>query len=170
MLKIGNKKNEITFLGSTVDLDVVSPKEFLIANMTVPVEFEKDLMLGSLVEKIGYIKEFAQDCFSENLDVLAILVGRGTTIKKYSKIKLHKTIERDENGYVFFVNTVEFVESEDGTNVLRNIFVEIDENIEDGEIEPVLKEKSKIKFTLFDVLSVLFEEVLGEVRGGGLLI
>ena len=170
MLKIGNEKNKAVFDGDVVDFGAVNPQKLLLASLTIPIEFEKDLMVGPLVEKLEHIKTFAEDCFSDSLDVLSILVDNGITIKKYSKVRLYKIAEKDEDGYVFFVNRAEFIESEDGTNLLRNVFVEIDENIRDEKYAPVLKEESKMNYTLFDVLSVLFEEILEDLQNGGLLI
>ena len=169
MLELKSNKT-ILFNGNQVDFSEMEPKKFFLASLYCDVKIDRDLKLGDLIHMLYDLKEFINECFMEEYEAIRSLICHGKLIEGANKIRIFKNAELSDDKYFAINPQSEIVgDGATGTQNVCDLTIELDEKISNGD--EVLKENLEIKtkFTLLELLDVIFDDFVYALRNENIL-
>ena len=184
MLKIKRDSN-IYLYDEVLDLQQLGdPNSVILGFLNLPVELEDGINLSELTNAFSGFKKFISDYFAEEYEVARAFSIATKLDKKCSSISFFKNFvtefdlaslqdsvdnedDEGENEFVYIITGVDFSFSEDDEQGFYNI----------GDLPIIVNNKlsylgedfsfnKKVKFTLSDILSCLFEDMIELVKSG----
>jgi len=147
--------------------------EYLMQLLGFYVTIDEDVKIEELVHGLYGLREFIKGYFSEEYEVVRAFATATKLDKKYKAVRLYKkmVIESDEflsdEEFVYILPEIEFIEAlegEIGSDKLGSLSLIIDDNIELKHNDVNLK--LKVKFTLMDILTCIFDEMSYYIKNG----
>lgn len=156
------RNNSIHFDGEPASIPQEEMGSFLHANLSLRVEVEEGLKLSELIHFLYPLREFVKDYCVEDYEVVRAMVTINKLQTPCTYVKFFKNVSIEEE-YLFFMPDVELGAEQSVTEKLSDLEVKIDEKIkiptdEGGYLE------FKNEFTLLNLLSSVFEELLNLIR------
>jgi hypothetical protein len=165
MLEIKNDKN--IYLDGTPIKNKENIKEVLLACLDTEIIIDDKIELGFFVHLMYDINDFINAFFVDTYESVRSLIVMGKLVEPCKYIEIKKAIEEND-GFIYINKTMEMVKSEEGEISIGKLPIVIKEELEDVD-GVLLKGKVKIKHTLIDVLSAIFEDLTYSLRNEPLL-
>lgn len=173
ILKIG-RDSQFYLQGNLISTkDVGNLNDYLVQLLSFHTTLEEGITLSELIHALYGMNKFVLDYFSEEYEVARAFATSTKLDKKMSNITFYKSFRlesddfMDEDEYVYIlpeIKLTEAVEEQCGSSKLGELPVLIDENLiykgEDFSFE------KKVKFTLLDIMTCIFEEIIYTVKEG----
>ena len=173
MLRI-TKSSNFTLQGAKLEIDGdESLNDYLVELLGYYTVLDEQITLSEIIHALYNMRKFVNNYFSEDYEVSRAFATATKLDSPISKIRLYKSFRiesdefMDEDEFVYILPEVEFVEAgngEVGYTKLGDVPIFIDDQlIYNGEEFSFNK---KVKFTLLDILTCIFEEALEQVKSG----
>jgi hypothetical protein len=173
MLKIG-KDSQFYLEGNLISTkDVGDLNDYLTQLLAFNTTLESGITLSELVHALYGLKKFIGDYFSEEYEVARAFSTSTKLDRRMSNITFYKSFRiesddfMDDDEYIYILPEIkmeDIKDDEDGFDKLGDLPVVIDENlIYKGDEFSFDK---KVKFTLLDIMTCIFEEVIYTVKEG----
>ena len=173
MLKI-SRDSQFYLQGNLISTkDVGNLNDYLVQLLSFHTTLEDGITLSELVHALYGMSKFITDYFSEDYEVARSFTTATKLDKNMSRIKFYKSFRMesddfmDDDEYVYILPEVKFEEAKEGEPgylKLGNLPVVIDEDlIYKGE---EFSFEKKVKFTLLDIMTCIFEEVVYTIKDG----
>jgi len=159
MLEI--KANKSLLLdGEPVNTHAIDMKKFLIGCLNCEVSLDESLKVYDFVHIMYDIKEFINDYFVEEYEAIRALISMGTFVDFARCLKIQKTIEFEEDETIYFnnVSEIDFLKDgeQGGTIKVCDLTFKVIYDLKDPN--EILNKKGAVKFTLLNILDVVFED------------
>lgn len=170
MLEI--KANKSLYLdGEMVNTQAIDMKKFLMGCLNCETKLDENLKIVDLVHVLYDLKEFINDYFVEEYESVRALISMGTFVDFAQCLKVYKAAEMEEEGF-FYINStseIEFIKDGHQGGVIKvcDLTFKLIEEIEDPD--EILQKKGKSKFTLMDILDIIFEDFIYCLRNEPIL-
>ena len=171
MLRI-TKSSNFTLQGSKLEIGE-NADDILIELLGYYTVLDDKITLSEIIHALYNMKKFVTNYFLEDYEVSRAFATATKLENPISKIRFYKSFRMesddfmDEDEFVYILPEVEFVEAENGEvgyTKLGDVPIVIDDHlIFNGEEFCFNK---KVKFTLLDILTCIFEETLEQVKSG----
>lgn len=171
ILKIG-RDSQFYLQGNLISTKEVGDlNDYLTQLLAFNTTLESGITLSELVHALYGLKKFVGDYFSEEYEVARAFTTSTKLDKKMSNITLYKSFRlesddfMDDDEYVYILPEIKIEESKEegvGYFKLGDLPVIIDEKLTYKGDE--FSFDKKIKFTLLDIMTCIFEEVIYFVR------
>lgn len=169
MLEI--KANKSLYLdGELVNAHAIDMKKMLMGCLSCEVMLDENLKIADLVHVLYDIKEFINEYFVEEYEAVRALIGMGTFVDFAEHLGVYKAIEFEEDFlYVNKTSLISFVKEGQMGGSIRvcDLTFRLKEDIEDPD--EILNKNAKAKFTLMDILEVIFEDFIYSLRNEPIL-
>jgi hypothetical protein len=173
ILKIG-RDSQFYLQGNLISTKEVGDlNDYLVQLLAFNTTLESGITLSELIHALYGLRKFIGDYFSEEYEVARAFSTSTNLSTKMSNITFYKSFRvesddfMDDDEYVYILPEIKLEktkEDEEGFLKLGSLPVIIDENlVYKGEEFSFNK---KAKFTLLDVLTCIFEEVIDSIREG----
>ena len=173
ILKIG-KDSQFYLQGNLISTKEVGDlNDYLTQLLAFNTTLESGITLSELVHALYGMKKFIMDYFSEEYEVARAFATSTKLDRRMSNITFYKSFRvesddfMDDDEYVYILPEIkieDIKDDEEGYIKLGDLPVVIDERLtykgDDFSFE------KKVKFTLLDIMTCIFEEVICSVRGG----
>lgn len=173
MLKIG-RDSQFYLQGNLISTkDVGNLNDYLVQLLSFNTTIEEGITLSELIHALYGMNKFILDYFSEEYEVARAFATSTKLDRKMSNVTFYKSFRlesddfMDDDEYVYILPEIKFEESNEeneGFLKLGDLPVVIDENIiykgEEFSFE------KKVKFTLLDIMTCIFEEVIYTIKEG----
>jgi len=173
MLKIG-RDSQFYLQGNLISTkDVGNLNDYLVQLLSFHTIIEEGVTLSELIHALYGMNKFILDYFSEEYEVARAFATSTKLDRKMSNVTFYKSFRlesddfMDDDEYVYILPEIKFKESNEeneGFIKLGDLPVVIDENIiykgEEFSFE------KKVKFTLLDIMTCIFEEVIYTIKEG----
>lgn len=153
--------------------DVSNLNDYLVQLLSFHTTLEEGITLSEIVHAFYGMNKFVLDYFSEEYEVARAFATSTKLDRKMSHITLYKSFRlesddfMDDDEYVYILPEIKIEESTEeqcGFLKLGELPVVIDENlIYKGE---EFSFEKKVKFTLIDIMTCVFEEIIYIVKEG----
>lgn len=169
MLEI--KANKSLYLdGELINSQAIDMKKFLMGCLNCEIKLDENLKVVDLVHVLYDIKEFINDYFVEEYESVRALISMGTFVDFAQCLKIYKAAEIEDD--FFYINTtsnIEFIKDghQGGTIKVCDLTLQFIEEIDDPD--EILQKKGKSKFTLMDILDIIFEDFIYCLRNEPIL-
>jgi hypothetical protein len=173
MLKIG-RDSQFYLQGNLISTkDVGNLNDYLVQLLSFHTTLEEGITLSELIHALYGMNKFILDYFSEEYEVARSFATSTKLDRKMSNITFYKSFRvesddfMDDDEYVYILPEIKLEESkeeQEGFLKLGELPVVIDEKLiykgDDFSFE------KKVKFTLLDVMTCIFEEVTNTIKEG----
>lgn len=173
ILKIG-KDSQFYLEGNLISTKEVGDlNDYLTQLLAFHTILESGITLSELVHALYGLKKFIGDYFSEEYEVARAFSISTKLDRQMSNITFYKSFRvesddfMDDDEYVYILPEIKLEDTKEGENGfvrLGDLPVVIDESLiykgDDFSFE------KKVKFTLLDIMTCVFEEVIHAVRDG----
>lgn len=173
ILKIG-RDSQFYLQGNLISTkDVGNLNDYLVQLLSFHTTLEEGITLSELIHALYGINKFIIDYFSEEYEVARAFATSTKLEKKMSKITFYKSfrVESDDfmedDEYIYILPEVRFDEANEneiGYLKLGDLPIVINEGItyngDDFSFE------KKVKFTLLDIMTCIFEEIIYAIKDG----
>lgn len=174
ILKIG-RDSQFYLEGNLISTkDVGNLNDYLIQLLGFNTTLEEGITLAELVHALYGMNKFINDYFCEEYEVARAFATSTKLDRKVARIVFFKSFRvesddfLDDDEYIYILPEMEFQdpksEEEMGYEKLGDLPVVIDESISFKGEEFSFNKKAK--FTLLDILTCIFEEVIYAIREG----
>lgn len=173
MLRIG-RDSQFYLQGNLISTkDVGNLNDYLVQLLSFHTTLEEGIKLSELVHALYGMNKFITDYFSQEYEVARAFATSTKLDRKMSCIKFYKSFRlesddfMDDDEYVYILPEIKFEEmksNQEGYLKLGDLPIIIDENlIYKGE---EFSFEKKVKFTLLDIMTCIFEEIVDAVKDG----
>jgi hypothetical protein len=173
MLKIG-RDSQFYLQGNLISIkDVGNLNDYLIQLLAFNTTLEEGITLSELIHALYGMNKFIVDYFSEEYEVARAFAISTKLDREMSNITLYKSFRvesddfLDDDEYIYILPEIrieDIKEGEPGYIKLGELPVKIDDNIVFTSEE--FSFEKKVKFTLLDILTCIFDELIHEIREG----
>lgn len=173
ILKIG-KDSQFYLEGNLISTkDVGDLNDYLTQLLAFNTTLESGITLSELVHAFYGLKKFIMDYFSEEYEVARAFTTSTKLDRRMSNITFYKSFRMesddfmDDDEYIYILPEIkieDIVGDEEGFVKLGDLPVLIDESLIYKGDE--FSFEKKVKFTLLDILTCVFEEVVYAVKDG----
>jgi len=168
MLKF-KKNGEISIDGEVLSLSKEDTKMLLLGSLGEEVILEDNIKISEFINSVYEIKEFINAYFMDEYEAARALVNMGEFNASAKHLRAFKSIEKDKENFLYVNNTSEIIFSDDcKSKKIKDLEFLIEKEAEDTD--KLLKVKVFCKFSLLDLLSVIFEDLLYTVRNEPVLL
>ena len=170
MLEI--KPNKTIILdGETIESYNVNMEEFFMGCLDVEIKIDNQLTLIDFIDTISPLKSFINQYYVEEYETIKALVSGGIFSSFQSYISLNKKLEND-NDFLYVNTTCEIIdckeEKKQCVKNVKDIKFKFNEKIQDSD--NLLKQTMKNKFTLLNIIGVVFIDLAYILRNEPILI
>lgn len=173
ILKIG-RDSQFYLQGNLISTqDVGDLNDYLVQLLSFNTTLESGITFSELIHALYGMRKFIADYFSEEYEVARAFATSTKLDRKMSNITFYKSFRlesddfMDDDEYVYILTEVKLEETkEDEAGYLKigALPIVIDENlIYKGE---EFSFEKKTKFTLLDIMTCIFEELLTSIKEG----
>lgn len=160
------KEGKLAFLGEYVDTSKVDLRDFLMSSIGLNTTINEEPLLGDIVHLFYYLNDFIKNYFDEEYETLRAFINSSNLSEEFSHATIFKEIEITSDNYIYTTPKIAFNRKEGYPfyKKLSDIVVEIDNNI----VLPNELNINELKspFSLLDILSALFEELMPTLKDG----
>jgi hypothetical protein len=157
--------------GRLAEFKEKSMHDFLISSLGIPVSVDENLTLGDLVHILYEIKDFIGLYTGEEYEVGRVLMTHSNLLDSQDYIKIFKNVEVDKKNNININVCSEFGLNKDSAGIknVANLKIKFDYALRNGD--DVMKDNKNINvnFTLLDIVSVLYEDLLYVLRNDNVL-
>jgi len=170
MLEIQANKT-ILIDGDKVEVSVVDMRKLLVGCLDMEVKIDENLKLKDLIHVFYELKEFINEFFIEEYEAVRALISMGRLVSFAENIQVMKNIELSSDdeqlGGVCRINTTSQIKYQETPKVgatinVGDLTIEMHEDLKD--VDEILNKDVKIKFTLIDILNVIFDDLIYTLR------
>lgn len=149
----------------------------ILSFLNLPTELEEGITMSELIHTFYNVKKFISDYFAEEYEVARALTTVANLEKKCTSISFYKTFnleldsisleDEEDDEFVYIMTEAKFIVSEneeEGFLLIGDLPIVLDNKLSYYDEE--FSFDKKVKFTLLDILTCLFEDAVHLVRTG----